>query len=407
VTSPQAYRQYTLGAARASFVVAAAALPLSTAATNTFAVLGFLAWVLSGTWREAIRAVTAEPAAWLGWTLFALLALGIAWSIALPREAGLALLKYRELLLFGIVLYVFADARWRARLLGGFLVGCLVLLALSFAVRYGWLDFVDERGFSSPENAVLLKNPITHGLMMSLLAYGCAVFALRGTPGQRWAFGVLAVLAAANAWLAVQSRTGYLVLIVLLLWLAWWRGAWKGLAAALVLGAALLAAAWQWAPVFQSRVAQAFEEARDYRLGPPGETSIGSRFHFWKRSGEWLAQHPVLGAGTGGWTEAFYQATEGDDAYMHNRDRNHPHSEYVHLAVQLGPMGALLYAALMLVAFVRAARLEGEHAALARGLVIAFAVGSLFNDFMFDTTEGHLWALVGGALFAATPRKLF
>jgi O-antigen ligase len=243
--------------------------------------------------------------------------------------------------------------------------------------------------------------------MMSLLAYGCAVFALRGTPGQRWAFGVLAVLAAANAWLAVQSRTGYLVLIVLLLWLAWWRGAWKGLAAALVLGAALLAAAWQWAPVFQSRVAQAFEEARDYRLGPPGETSIGSRFHFWKRSGEWLAQHPVLGAGTGGWTEAFYQATEGDDAYMHNRDRNHPHSEYVHLAVQLGPMGALLYAALMLVAFVRAARLEGEHAALARGLVIAFAVGSLFNDFMFDTTEGHLWALVGGALFAATPRKLF
>jgi hypothetical protein len=77
----------------------------------------------------------------------------------------------------------------------------------------------------------------------------------------------------------------------------------------------------------------------------------------------------------------------------------------VHLAVQLGPLGAVLYAALMLVAFLRAGRLPGEYATLAQGLVLAFAVGSMFNDFMYDSTEGHLWAVVGGALFGAAPRK--
>ncbi len=46
-----------------------------------------------------------------------------------------------------------------------------------------------------------------------------------------------------------------------------------------------------------------------------------------------------------------------------------------------------------------------KASALAQGLVLAFALGSLFNDFLFDTTEGHLWALVGGALFGAAPQR--
>lgn len=394
-----------LDAARMCFVVAAAALPLSTAATNLFAVLGCLSWALSGQWTPALRAIAAQPTAWLGCVLFALLALGIVWSLVPPGEAAGALLKYRELLIFGVTLFVFADARWRARLLSAFFAGAIVLLALSYAVYLGLLTYVDERGFSSAENAVLLKNAITHGFIMSLLAYGAAVHATRRTDWQRWAFALVALLAAANVWFAVQGRTGYVVLTVLILWLGYSRGSWKGLAAAVTGLAMLLAAAYQWAPVFQTRVTQAAQEARDYRFkAHPGETSIGSRLHFWKRSAEWLSAHPILGAGTGGWGEAVYQATEGDGPFMHNRENDHPHNEYVHLAVQLGPLGAALFAAMLVAAFRRARRLLGEHAALAQGLVLAFAIGSLFNDFFFDTTEGHLWALVGGALFAAAPQ---
>lgn len=400
-----AYAERLLVAARACFLVCAASLPLSTAATNVFAVLGFACWALSGSWLPALRAVQGEPVAWLGWLLFLALALGIAWSIAPPGDAAHALLKYRELLLFGIALFAFGDARWRVRLLGAFLAGALVLLALSYAISLGVLQYVDERGFSSRDNAVLLKNPITHGFIMSLIAYACAFLAFSNPGWRRWSLGAIALLAAVNVWFAVQSRTGYMVLAVLLLWLAYTRWSWKGLGAAALGMALLLAAAWHWAPVFKQRVTQAVSEARDYRVhAHPGETSIGSRFHFWKRSAEWLAARPLLGAGTGGWSEAFYQATEGDGEIMHNRERDHPHNEYVHLAVQLGPLGAVLYAALMLVAFLRAGRLPGEYATLAQGLVLAFAVGSMFNDFMYDSTEGHLWAVVGGALFGAAPR---
>ena len=403
---PSAIAQRMLDAARASLLVAAAALPLSTAATNAFAALAFLFWALAGQWRATALAVRAEPTAWLGCALFGTLAMGIAWSLVPAQQAAFALLKYRELMLFCVVAFLCVEERWRQRVLRFFFAGAFVLLCLSVAVQLGLLSYADERGFSSESNAVLLKNHITHGFLMSLLAYGSALVALRSAGWRRWVLAAIAVLATVNVWFAVQGRTGYVVMAVLILWFGYARWSLRGLAAAAIGLVLLLGAAYQWAPTFQKRINEAAEEARDYRVrAQPGETSIGSRLHYWKRSAQWMARHPALGAGTGGWAEAFYEATEGDDAFMHNRDRDHPHNEYVHLTVQLGPLGLVLFIALLVVAFRRAARLPGDYAALAQGFVLAFAVGCLFSDFLYDTTEGHLWAVVGGALFGAAPRE--
>ena len=165
----------------------------------------------------------------------------------------------------------------------------------------------------------------------------------------------------------------------------------------------MFAAAWQWAPAFQARVSLAVAEADEYRVqSEPSETSVGIRLHFWKRSAQWLARNPLLGAGTGGWSEAFYESTVNDPAFLHDRGHTHPPNVYVYLAVQLGPLGLALYLALLWAAYRRAGMLPDEHAVLAQGFVLAFAVASLFNDVLRDSTEGHLWALVGGALFGAS-----
>jgi len=400
---PSSYVAALLTASRASLFCAAFALPLSTAATNLFAMLALLCWAASGEWRPALRAALAEPPAWLGIALFAALALGITWSRAPASEAFDMLLKYRELLLFAAVMFLSARAQWRDRVLAAALAGSVVLLALSYAVRLGLIEFADERGFSSPTNAVLWKNPITHGFMMSLLAYAAAVLAVRHEGWRRWLLAAVAVLAMLNVWFGVQGRTGYVVMALLALWFAYRHASWKGLAAALVALALLIGAAWQWAPAFQTRVSLVVEEADEYQSGPaPRETSTAYRLHFWKRSAQWLAQHPLLGAGTGGWSEAFYEATVNDPPFMHDRGHTHPHNEYVHLAVQLGPLGLALFLALIWTAFRRAADLPGAYAHLAQGFVIAFAMASLFNDVLRDSTEGHMWALIGGALFGAS-----
>jgi O-antigen ligase len=406
MSSPgQAYACHMLDAARVCMVVSAAFLALSTAATGAFAIFGAVFWASSGQWRATFEAIRDQPVAWLDLALLGALLAGVSWSLAPVGQALDAFSKYRALLFFAIVLFLFAEERWRARLLWGFLAGALVLLVASTAIGLGLYRFADARGVSSAHNAILFKNHITHGFLMSLVAYAAALLALRATGWRRWVLLALAALAAFNVWFAVQGRTGYLVLSVLLLWLGYSRWSAKGLAAAATALVLALAAAHQWAPAFQTRVSEAVDEARDYsQQGRPGDTSIGSRFHFWKRSAQWLSRHPLLGAGTGGWAEAFYQATAGDGPYMHNRERDHPHNEYVHMAVQLGPFGLALFVAMLVVAWRAAGRLPEPYAGLAHGFVLAYAVGCLFSDFLRDSTESHMWALLGGVLFAAGVR---
>lgn len=383
-------------------LVTAASLPFSTAATNVFAALALLCWALSGEWRATLHAIAAEPAAWMGFALLAALLVGVSWSMAPPAEALSAIGKYRELALFGITMFLFADARWRQRLLWVFFAAALALLVVSYAILFGLFHTSDARGTFTTQGAVLLKNHITHGFIMSLLAGGAIIVALRTSGWQRRALGTVSVLAAVNVWFAVQGRTGYIVMSVLLLWLAYARWSVRGLAAAVIGLALVLAAAWQWAPAFKHRVNQAVAEARDYQvLHAPGEAPVGIRLHFAKRSLDALAQRPLLGAGTGAWGEAFYEATVNDPRFFHDRAHQHPHNEYLMLAVQLGPAGLLLFIALLATVFRRAGRLPPVEAQLARGLVLAFAVGCLFGDFFWDMTEGHVWAVLGGALFGA------
>jgi O-antigen ligase len=393
-----------LDAARWAVVVAAASLPFSTAGTNLAMAIAVVAWALAWQWRATARAIAGEPAAWLGWALFAALLLGTAWSLVPPAEAFSALNKYRELLLFGIVMYLFAEARWRRRLLWAAFVSAALLLALSWVAFSGLLK-LNPLDFAASQGAVLKKSSITHSFMMGLLCFAAAFAALRSSGWRRWALAGIAALAALNVLVAIQSRTGYLVLASLAICFAASRWSWKGTGVAFLLSLAALAAAYQWAPAFQARIDQAGEENLQYETAQ-AETSIVLRRHYLKRSLEALQERPLAGAGTGAWGEVFYQATAADPAYLHNREYKHPHNEYLNLAVQLGIGGAALLVALFAVAFRRAALLPVPAAQLARGVVVAFAVGCLFNDFIYDTTEGHLWAVLGGALFGGLPRPV-
>ena len=134
-TEPSAYARRLLDAARAGILVAAAAIPFSTALMNVAVAAALACWLASGQWRATARAIAAEPAAWIGWLLVAALWASVAWSIVPARQAAAVANKYRELALFGIVLFLFADARWRLRLLWVLFAAAVALLVASFAVQ--------------------------------------------------------------------------------------------------------------------------------------------------------------------------------------------------------------------------------------------------------------------------------
>ena len=399
-TEPSAYARRLLDAARAGILVAAAAIPFSTALMNVAVAAALACWLVAGEWRATARAIAAEPAAWLGWLLFAALWASVAWSIAPAAQAAGVAHKYRELALFGIVLFLFADARWRMRLLWVLFGTGVALLVASFAVQ---LDLLPG---ARADSAVVKKSSITHSFMMSILAYGAAVAALRLEGRPRLAMALVALLAALNVLMSVQGRTGYVVLAVLLGWLAVMRWSWKGIAGAVAAAAIAVALAWQLSPAFRGTVAETEAESAQIE-GNPARNSIAKRLHWWKRSAGIALEHPLAGVGAGGWQKAFLESAANDHRYFRVPRRNtHPHSEYAHIGAQLGVGGALLLVALFAAALARAGRLGGVEAPLAQGVVVSFAMGCALNDFLLDTTEGHLWAILVGGIFGASAGRL-
>jgi O-antigen ligase len=79
-----------------------------------------------------------------------------------------------------------------------------------------------------------------------------------------------------------------------------------------------------------------------------------------------------------------------------------PHNEYLLIAIQIGLIGL----ASLLYLFYRQWQVAGRLAQplyrdLARGMVLMFVVGCLFNSLLVDHTEGLLFAWMSALLFAA------
>ena len=109
-----------------------------------------------------------------------------------------------------------------------------------------------------------------------------------------------------------------------------------------------------------------------------------------------MAERPVLGSGTGSFPKEYARLKQGQGILTVN-----PHNEYLLLGVQLGALGVLLFAALLAVQWRLAARVPSELIPIAHGMVLAFALGSLFNSFLLDFTEGHFYAYFSAVLYSA------
>ena len=77
-----------------------------------------------------------------------------------------------------------------------------------------------------------------------------------------------------------------------------------------------------------------------------------------------------------------------------------PHNEYLLLTVQTGVIGLACLLFLFFRQWRSAVLLETpQDRHLARGLVLTFVIGCLFNSLLIDHTEGLLFAWMSGLVF--------
>jgi len=213
--------------------------------------------------------------------------------------------------------------------------------------------------------------------------------------------GAAALLAAANV-LITQGRTGHLALLAVACYLGFrlFRGRFTALAIITALLALGTASLFPESTVV-SRLQIGIHEIRDWQPGQPDvASSMGTRMQYYATTLKIIADHPLAGVGTGGFASAYLDKTVGTQI----PPSNNPHNQYLLVLAQFGPLGLIILLAIFIVAWRSARRLPPGETILARGFLIAFAVGNGFNSFLLDHAEALMFAWMLGVLYSGLPR---
>lgn len=384
------------------------AVPISVALDNLLLAVLLLGVIFNA--REIWRIARQHPVARAAWLLFAVLLIGMCYGVTPLREAINILGKYADLAFVPLFMLMLSNEALRRRAQYAFLAAMWLTLLLSCLVGLNLLPVLHWMSiFTAPDNPAIFHSHITQNNMMAFAVF-LALLNLRAatTPMARMAWGAFALLGSANVLFMVQGRTGYVILLGLLGWFAWstlarqmrrlgkawgWR---QGVAVALAL-LALIAIAYQASPRLHNRMDLVVSEYQAWQPDHGKDTSTGQRLDFYYNTLQIMRQQPVFGVGTGGFSAAFAQQTQGKDV----RQTHNPHNEYLMIAVQTGVIGlaALLY--LFYTQWRCAPLLDTPlEQDAARGLVLAYVVNSLFNSPLLDHADGLFFALMTAVLFA-------
>lgn len=389
--------------ARQLLLLAAFSIPFSTALTNIFVGLTLIAFVLALLTDRTLAGPLRTPAALLALALLALVLAGSTWSVAPPDEVLTGMRKYTKLLVLPLAICLC----WRApglpaRVLRWSLAGCAVLATSLYLV---WLESMPTSSLGwwrvgDLQDPYAFRNHITIGILLSFAA--CAAFLLASyaqDTRKRIALLALGIYFGAPI-LMGNGRTGYVGLFVGLFALYLLRGRVTVLRSAMVAAvmAAMFAGVYFVSPNMKARMDLLVTEVASDNAASPN----GLRISFMKTGAQAVLDRPLLGHGTGSFSEVFAPVAQRIWAGTPNeqKTRHQPHSEPLLMAVQFGLIGIGLYFAL-LAAIGRASLYRREPAADALALLVAvYGVTSLFNSLLWDPTEAYWFLLLAGALYA-------
>ena len=375
-------------------IAVAVALPWSTSATGILLVLWLLALIPTLDW-PSVRRELLTPAGGLPVLLVLLGVLGTAWADVSLVERWKGLDSFFKLLAMPLLMTQFRRSGRGQGVFIGFLAACVALLIASVIVKM-WPEL--PRG--STDDGVAVKGYIVQSAefaICSAVLLHLAVEAIRARNWWRFAVWLVLVLGfLGDVAFIATSRTSLVVIPIFLLLYGAWQFRWKGFAVALVAGAIVFGALWTYSPYLRQRVISVSHESAEFEAQNI-RTPSGERIMFWTESLRFIRSAPLIGHGTGSITEMFRQAAVGQSGARAEVSSN-PHNQTFAVAIQLGLLGAAVLWAMWL-----------SHLLLFRGgglvewiglvLVVQNVVGSLFNSYLFDFTEG--WIYVVGVGVAA------
>jgi O-antigen ligase len=364
-------------------------LPVSNVLMNICFALALLCLILQRD-TQTVFIVIKQPMVWLPLLMFALLALSL---LIHPHSYGLEMAgKYKKLLyVFPLALFFRHQPLLVRRFVVGFLLANAVILILSLGA--GLLHI--PLGHIDPLNPTVFKRHITQNFFMALSALIWLSLAFAHPGVKRCGYGLLVLTASYDVLFLVLGRTGYVALIVglgicgVLSLKSWQRLA---VVTAGVLAICLLVTVPNRA---YQRIALGVNEIHNCLANVDNdsyascETSMGQRTGFALTSLKLIKQAPLFGNGAG----SFWYGNPETGYSIHN-----PHNQYLLETVQSGAVGLALFLGWMLCCYRTAWRYSPPIRNLLIALLSGYMTCHLFNSFLLDSAEGHLFVIIAAIL---------
>ncbi|OGB24964.1 MAG: hypothetical protein A3I66_02950 [Burkholderiales bacterium RIFCSPLOWO2_02_FULL_57_36] len=376
------------------------ALLFSPPVTNLAQLLLVIVVLASSELRGRVLLACRQPLVIGALAFYAVLSVGVIYSIASPSEVLGMWSGWRKLLLLPLAIALFDEPRWKLRLVH-VLIGVSVASAL--ASYFGWLT---HTAFPVPSQqfGIVIRNHATQGMIFGVAAFAAATLGLRpaaGSMAERLFFGVCTLLLVVNIALVTPGRSGYVVLLTCSLVLV--AGS-LFVNRTVTLKSVLLAVTTfgliitllAVSPLSRQRITQGLDEAETYHQAHT-VTSMGIRMFFWKNTVTMINERPLFGYGTGAFQEAYRLQIDGKDGVAGTLTGD-PHNQFLKIAAEHGLAGLAIFLAFLASAL--AQRASAPYRMLGLGVLFAWCITSLANSHFSTFSEGTFIYLWLGAMLA-------
>lgn len=378
-------------------VATAAVFPLSTSLMNVFFIAAVVFNLLAGNGVKKINSILRNPVSLMFLVFFAFYVIGVLYTTAPFLAAIRYLTKYSYFLIGAFFFPIFEEDRWRHYAIRAFLGAMAVAVLLSYLKAFSVINYGTWYG-----PVEVFKGHIAFSFLLAFAAYLLLLEIFKPLPssGQHKYWRVVLMLYCAliiydNLFMCI-SRTGYVVLMALIILFLIQKLHWRGLLLSILAVVLLIGSAFVFSPVFKARVEAAVSDLKIYRTQPL--TSVGLRHSFADNSVKLVKAHPILGTGTGSLRYEYAKLSPPPASLTDN-----PHNEYLNVAVQLGAIGViyLLFMFAMQLYLSRSLPLPWRY--IAQAIVLIIIIGSVANSWITNTTQGHFYAYFIALTFSALP----
>lgn len=374
------------------------ALPTSNLLMNIMLVIIVIGIVIDRSKKPFLQ-LLHNPLVVLPILMFTLLALSLIYH---NNDYGPQMVeKYKKLLfVFPLAAFFFQRRQLTLRFCQGFLLANALIVVLS--VFIGILNI--HVGHINPSNPTIFKRHITHNFFMSLAALGWLALAFRSVGWKRGIYCALVLLALIDVVFLVTGRTGYVGLVAgtglwLFLSLTNRHRLTVSVLAIAAVGILLIVpnrathGLTKGADEIQRCIMASPEDAYD-----ACSTSMGQRTAFARHAFSLIGSAPILGHGAGG----FLYQNLATDYRIYN-----PHNEYLIETIQSGLIGLMIFLGWVFCCYRAAWQLPREVKNICVSVLTSYMACNLFNSFLLDSAEGHLFMILAAMLCAYTVEKSY